>query len=90
MTAFTSLSEEQQQAISEEIQLEEYKRGTYLLRQGEVPTSKCYFVLKGCVRQYSIDESGKERTSNFYTEEQVISSFYDHQQGMYPSTPSHV
>ena len=42
--------------------------------------TKCYFVLKGCVRQYSIDEAGKEITSNFYTEEQAISNFNHHRQ----------
>ncbi|MDC0762797.1 Crp/Fnr family transcriptional regulator [Brevibacillus sp. AG] len=71
LTRFTILSEKEQQAIVEEIVTEEYKKGTILLRQGDVPT-KCYFVLKGCVRQYSIDETGKEVTSQFYTEEQTI------------------
>lgn len=79
MTRFTTLSEEEQQAIAEAILIEEYKKGTMLLRQGDVPT-KCYFVLKGCVRQYSIDEAGKEVTSNFYTEEQAISNFNQHKQ----------
>lgn len=77
MTRFTSLTEEEQQAIAEDILIEEYKKGTVLLRQGDVPT-KCYFVLKGCVRQHSIDEKGKEVTSNFYTEEQAISIFNHH------------
>jgi CRP-like cAMP-binding protein len=77
MSRFTSLNEEEQQAIAEEIHMEEYKKGTVLLRQGDVP-AKCYFVLKGCVRQYSIDESGKEVTSNFYSEEQAISIFNHH------------
>ncbi len=66
------MSEEEQQAIMNDIVIEEYKKGTVLLRQGEVPT-KCYFVLKGCIRQYSIHEAGKEVTSNFYTEEQAAS-----------------
>ncbi|MEK5024126.1 Crp/Fnr family transcriptional regulator [Paenibacillus sp. FSL M7-1046] len=77
LTRFTSLNEEEQQAIVKEIHIEEYKKGTTLLRQGDVPT-KCYFVMKGCVRQYSIDQAGKEFTSNFYTEEQGISSFNRH------------
>lgn len=79
MTRFTTLNEEEQQAIVEDVQIEEYKKGTILLRQGDVPT-KCYFVLKGCVRQHSIDETGKEVTSNFYTEEQAISNFNHHRQ----------
>ncbi|MGG0274923.1 Crp/Fnr family transcriptional regulator [Bacillus rhizoplanae] len=79
MTRFTTLNEEEQQAIVKDILIEEYKKGTMLLRQGDVPT-KCYFVLKGCVRQYSIDETGKEVTSNFYTEEQAIANFNHHKQ----------
>ncbi|MGG4492914.1 Crp/Fnr family transcriptional regulator [Brevibacillus reuszeri] len=76
---YTSLTDEQQQAIVDEILIEEYKKGTVLLRQGEVPT-KCYFVLKGCVRQYAIDEAGNEVTSNFFTEEQGVSIHNRHQQ----------
>ncbi|CAH1201543.1 hypothetical protein PAECIP111893_01649 [Paenibacillus plantiphilus] len=80
MTQFTSLNDEEQQAIAEDILIEEFKKGTVLLRQGDVP-AQCYFVLKGCVRQYSIDgTTGKEVTSNFYTEEQAVSIFNRHQQ----------
>ncbi|MGN7890535.1 Crp/Fnr family transcriptional regulator [Bacillus sp. 22475] len=79
MKSLTTLSEEEQQIILSELQIEEYKKGTVLLRQGNVPL-KCYFVLKGCVRQHSIDEAGKEVTSNFYTEEQAISNFNHHKQ----------
>ncbi|WLR42061.1 Crp/Fnr family transcriptional regulator [Bacillus carboniphilus] len=74
MTEFTSLRVEQQQAIMEDIQIKEYKKGTVLLTQEDVPR-KCYFVLKGCIRQYSINEEGKEFTSNFYTEDQAIANF---------------
>lgn len=79
MKSFTTLSEEEQQLILSELQIEEYKKGTVLLRQGDVP-SKCYFVLKGCVRQHCIDEAGREVTSNFYTEEQAIANFNHHKQ----------
>jgi len=77
LSRFTSLSREEQQQIVDSILIEEHRKGTVLLNQGDVPT-KCYFVLKGCVRQYCIDESGKEITSNFYTEEQTIAIFNDH------------
>ncbi len=78
MARYTSMSEEEQRAIAEEIVVETYPKGTVLLRQGETPT-KCYFVLQGCVRQYAVDESGKEVTSEFYTEEQAISMFQSRQ-----------
>ena len=74
LNQFTTLNEEKKQAILDDLHIENYKKGTCLLRQGDVPT-KCYFVLKGCVRQYGIDQSGKEVTSNFYIEEQAITSF---------------
>lgn len=79
LARFTTLNAEEQQAIVEDIRVQEYKKGTKLLSQGDVPT-KCYFVLKGCVRQYLIDETGKEVTSNFYTEEQAVSIFNYHKQ----------
>ncbi|MFC4301939.1 Crp/Fnr family transcriptional regulator [Cohnella boryungensis] len=77
MTKLTSLSEEEQQAIIDELHIEEFEKGTVLFRQGDVPT-KCYFILEGCVRQHSVDEAGREITSNFYTEEQAIAIFNRH------------
>ncbi len=77
MSRWTSLNEEDQQAIVDEIRIEEFKKGTVLFKQGDAPT-KCYFILKGCVRQYAIDEDGREITSNFYTEEQAIAIFNHH------------
>ncbi|MCM3633475.1 MULTISPECIES: Crp/Fnr family transcriptional regulator [Paenibacillus] len=76
LTELTSLNKDEQQAIVDEIYIEEFKKGTVLFQQGDSPTA-CYFVLKGCVRQYSIDVEGREVTSNFYTEEQAIAVF-DH------------
>ncbi|QYR21755.1 Crp/Fnr family transcriptional regulator [Paenibacillus sp. sptzw28] len=77
MSRWTSLNEEDQQVIMDEIRIEQFKKGTVLFKQGDAPT-KCYFILKGCVRQYSIDEEGREITSNFYTEEQAIAIFNHH------------
>ncbi|MDR6721609.1 CRP-like cAMP-binding protein [Paenibacillus amylolyticus] len=77
MSRLTSLSIEQQEAILNEIQIEEFNKGSVLIQQGDIPT-KCFFVIRGCVRQYSIDMSGREFTSNFYTEEQAIALFNHH------------
>lgn len=77
MDRLTTMSEEEQQAILDDIRVGEYSKGTVLIRQGEVP-DKCYFVLKGCVRQHAVDAAGREITSNFYTEEQAIAIFNGH------------
>ena len=81
MSDFTLISEDEQRAISESLRIDEYKKGQYLLRQGELPSIKCYFVLMGCVRQFFIDESGKEVTSNFFTEDQAIPIINEKTQG---------
>ncbi len=81
MSDFTLISEDEQRAISESLRIDEYKKGQYLLRQGELSAIKCYFVLIGCVRQFFIDESGKEVTSNFFTEEQAIPIINEKTQG---------
>ncbi len=72
MEKYTTLSEEEQQAIIGEIVIKEFKKGTLLLKQGDSPTKDCYFVLKGCVRQFYLEVDGKEVTTNFFTEEQAI------------------
>ncbi|TSI04750.1 Crp/Fnr family transcriptional regulator [Lysinibacillus sp. BW-2-10] len=75
MTRHTSLSQAEQQSILEELIVQRFKKGTYLIKQGDSPTKKCFFVLKGCVRQFHIENDGKEVTTNFYTEEQPILLF---------------
>ena len=75
MEKYTTLSEEEQQAIIGEIVIKEFKKGTLLLKQGDSPTKDCYFVLKGCVRQFYLEVDGKEVTTNFFTEEQAILLF---------------
>ncbi len=46
-----------------------YKKGTVLLREGKI-SNECYFILKGFLRSYYLKD-GEERTTEFYTEEQV-------------------
>ncbi len=74
---FTEMSESEMNEVLTQIPVETYKKGTILLEQGEVP-NKCYFVLSGCVRQYTVNASGKETTFNFYTEEQAVTIYNQH------------
>lgn len=77
MKNLTGLKDEEIEIILEKIPVKTFEKGTILLKQGEVPM-KCYFVLKGCVRQYAIDAEGRELTSNFYTEEQSVTIYNQH------------
>lgn len=77
MKQFADLSEADLISLAENVPVGSFKKGTVLLHQGEVP-DKCFFILKGCIRQYAIDVSGKETTFNFFTEEQSVTIFNQH------------
>lgn len=66
----TSLSQEEIEALEEGMVVIERTKGTYLVKEGQV-FSDTFFVLKGCVRQYSLKD-GDEKTTNFFTENQWI------------------
>lgn len=66
------LSEAEIKGITDTITIREFKKGTVLLREGEV-SMEAYFVLDGCVRQYYLVD-GEEKTNNFFTEGQWVVS----------------
>ncbi len=77
MKRFMNLSDKELEIMTADVPVKTFPKGTVLLHQGEIP-SKCYFVLTGCVRQYAVDENGKENTSYFYTEEHSVTIFTQH------------
>lgn len=79
----TSLSDIEIKEMMRYMNVQTFEKGTVLLRQGEI-SSKCYFVLAGCIRQYSCTEDGKEKTYHFFTEEQAVVMFKSYKQ----KTPS--
>ncbi len=66
------LSQEEIEAIVETMTITPYKKGTVLLKEGQIST-EVYFVLEGCVRQYYL-VGGVEKTHNFFTDEQWVIS----------------
>lgn len=70
-------TEEEIVTIMHGIQVETFPKHTILLKQGEV-SSACYFILRGLIRQYFIDEEGREITSNIFTEEQAVVLFHSY------------
>lgn len=71
--AFPNLSKEEVTAIASNITTREVKKGTILLKEGQI-SRECYSVLKGCVRKYYIKD-GEEKTTAFFTEGEPIASF---------------
>lgn len=61
------LSEEQRRTLAESLPVKTYGKGHHLLRQGE-PYQQCFYMFKGCIRQYFLDDNGNEKTVAFFTE----------------------
>lgn len=61
------LSKEESDAIAQSMQTKSFKKGDYLIREGQIST-KTYFILEGCVREFILTD-GEEKTTNFFTEE---------------------
>lgn len=77
------LSQAEIEAIEATINIKPYKKGTILLREGQV-SLEAYFVFDGCVRQYYLVD-GEEKTNNFFTEGQWVVSLQSFSQSL-PST----
>ncbi|MBO1266262.1 Crp/Fnr family transcriptional regulator [Proteiniclasticum sp. SCR006] len=73
---YSELDQKTLRALVDHIPVQTFRKGEVLIEQGEVPR-RCYFVIEGCARKFSVDEDGKEVTSDFYTEEQSINVFTD-------------
>ncbi len=67
-----SITEEQAIQATSCLQSKHLKKGTILLRPGDT-RSESYFVNKGLLRYYSIDEKGKEHIIQFASEDWMLS-----------------
>lgn len=70
---FMPLSESEAIEIIKLLKIKSFKKGALLLKEGQV-AKLCYFVLKGCVRQYFLVD-GEEKTTNFFTEGQPVTPY---------------
>ncbi|MBN2818735.1 MAG: Crp/Fnr family transcriptional regulator [Bacteroidales bacterium] len=70
LSKYTSLSNELAEIVLASTIIKNFKKGTILLKEGDI-SKESYFVLKGCVRSYLID-NGEDKTLDFHTEEQPI------------------
>ena len=66
LSNFEMLSRQEIELIVDKTIIDEFKKGTTLLKEGQVP-SKCYMVIEGCVREYLLKD-GEEISTAFFTE----------------------
>ncbi len=74
LAEYLQISEEGIEEIFSAIHFKSYKSGTVLVEPGEV-FNDCCLILKGCVRQYHLQD-GEEKTTFFFTEDQWFASYY--------------
>ena len=67
-------SSEQEIIIVKKLEYIELKKGNFLLKNGENVTHQ-YYVQRGCLRTYFIDDSGKEHTLQFAIHDWWISDY---------------
>lgn len=82
ISQFMTLSEAEAGEVAKQIKFKSFKKGTVLLKEGQV-AKLCYFVLKGCIRQYFLVD-GEEKTTNFFTEGQPVTPY----EGTFKRVPS--
>ncbi len=70
ISKYVSLTEEEKDAIVSLDIFRSVKKGTVLLREGQL-SKDSYFVLKGCIRTYYVID-GEEKTTAFYTEMEAL------------------
>lgn len=71
LLSIPGLKEEDYKNLANDLETKTLEKADMLSKQGEF-SNKCYFVLKGCIRQYFIDEDGNEHSANFFTEFQPV------------------
>ncbi|MDX5319889.1 MAG: Crp/Fnr family transcriptional regulator, partial [Bacteroidota bacterium] len=74
LKGFKVLSEEEIEALSSSMHVQAFPRHARIVKQGEV-CQLCYFVLKGCLRQFHLNEEAEEKTLALYTEGQAINYY---------------
>lgn len=70
-----TLNEEEKKYFLSILHYKKLKKGEVLLKYGEIPKSQ-FFVIDGCLRNYSIDEEGKEHIITFACKDWWISDLY--------------
>jgi CRP-like cAMP-binding protein len=73
LSRFLPLTAEEAEAVEHAVPVREFPKGTVLVREGEV-AGECYFVLRGCLRQFCLI-GAQERNTAFYLEEESATFF---------------
>ena len=74
MQQLINVSEEELQGFLSKANLKQYKKQAILLSPGAVP-NEIFFINKGLIRVFVIDQKGNEHTLHFALENQFITDY---------------
>jgi CRP-like cAMP-binding protein len=74
LSQYSKASPEEIKHIITQLTVVKKNKGDVLILQGE-PIAFCYFIVEGCVRQFSISPEGEEITIDFLCEHQAVAIF---------------
>ena len=77
ISRFISLTEEEKKYFTGILHYKELSKGEVILNYGEIEKSQ-YYVIKGCLRNYSTDEQGREHIIAFAPADWWISDLYSY------------
>jgi len=75
ISRFITLSPEEEQYFTSLLKVKKIKKKQYLLQEGDISRHQ-YFVVKGCLRTYTIDEKGQEHIIQFAIEDWWTGDMY--------------
>jgi CRP-like cAMP-binding protein len=75
ISRFISLTEEEQRLFTSLIKIKKLRRKQFLLQEGDVSRYQ-YFINKGCLRTYTVDEKGQEHVIQFAIEDWWTGDMY--------------
>ncbi|TAI49002.1 Crp/Fnr family transcriptional regulator [Flagellimonas allohymeniacidonis] len=70
LSKYIELTEEEKKILSELKFIKSFKKGSLLLREGEM-SKECFFILEGCAYSYYLVD-GEVKVTEFFTEKQPI------------------
>lgn len=86
LSQHTKFSEDELVRLIDKVEFTSIRKGTFLLKKGEV-CNFSFFVDKGLLRSYTLDENGKEHIIQFAPEGWIISdrssSFFNEKSDLY-------
>ena len=75
ISRFIELTDEEKNFFTSLLKIKKLRKKQYLLQEGDISRYE-YFVNKGCIRAYSIDEKGQEHIVQFAIEDWWIGDMY--------------